>query len=161
MSQPVFCQVRGVDTKEGDTHTVAGTRSGSGEPFTQLTGTAAVTVRIRIYNDTGKVDFRNDSLTLGTRVLLTCDVTGLHEGIEALSYRWYHNCTVIDNSRCEKRDGDPYYRVVSDTLLLDVVSWDQGGRYYCTIHYLNKTQTAVQGVKETQRGITRKISVAG
>ena len=110
-------------------------------PSTQLTGVAAVTVRIKAYNATGELDIRNirpehNTFTLGTRVLLTCDLTELSEGIEVLRYRWFHNCKGAVNSRCEKRDGDPYYRVVSDTLLVDVTSWDQGGRYYCIVHYL-------------------------
>ena len=112
---------------------------------------AAVTVMIRVYNATGKLDIRNDSLTLGTRVLLTCDVIQLPEGNETLSYRWYRDCPVIHNSRCEIRDGDPYYSVVNDTLLVDVTSWDQGGRYYCTVH----------GLQEIQRAVTRTLSVAG
>ena len=106
---------------------------------------------IRAYNATGELDIRRDPFTLGTRVLLTCDVTGLPEGSEALSYRWYQNCPELPNSRCEVRDGDPYYRVVSDTLLVDVTSWDQGGRYYCTVH----------GLKKTERAITPKLSVTG
>ena len=106
---------------------------------------------IRVYNATGELDIRRDPFTLGTRVLLTCDVTGLSEGNETLSYRWYHTCTVIHNSRCEIRDGVPYYKVVSDILLVDVTSWDQGGRYYCTVH----------GLQETQIAITPRLSVAG
>ena len=115
------------------------------------TGEAAVTVRVRTYNATGELDHRRDSFTLGTRVLLTCDVTGLSEGNEVVSYRWYHNCTGLPQIGCEIRDGDPYYRVVSDTLLVDVTSWDQRGRYYCTVH----------GLQETERAITPKLSVAG
>ena len=77
---------------------------------------------IRAYNVTEELDIGRDAFTLGTRVLLTCDVTGLPEGNKTVGYRWYHNCTAIQNSRCEIRDGDPYYRVVSDTLLVDVTS---------------------------------------
>ena len=97
-----------------------------------------------------KYDIRN-AFILGTRVLLTCDVTGVSEGNEALSYRWYHNCTRSPNPRCEIRYTDPYYRIVSDTLLADVTSWDQGGRYYCTVH----------GLQETEDAITHTLSVAG
>ena len=61
-------------------------------PSIQHTGIAAVTVRIKAYNATGELDIRSDPFTLGTRVLLTCDVTGLPEGSEVVSYRWYHNC---------------------------------------------------------------------
>ena len=88
---------------------------------------------VRVYNATGELDIRSDPFTLGTRVLLTCDVTGLPEGSEVISYRWYHNCSARPNSRYEIHDGDPYYRVVKDTLLMDVTSLDQGGRYYCTV----------------------------
>ena len=132
-------------------NTVAGTRSDCGVLFTHFTGEAVVTVTIRVYNATGELDSRRDPFTLGTRVLLICDVTGLSEGNEVVSYRWYRKCPELPNSRCEIRDGDPYYKVVSDTLLVDVTSWNQGGRYYCTVH----------GLQETQTEITPKISVAG
>ena len=112
------------------------------------TGAAAVTVRIRAYNATGELDIRRDPFTLGTRVLLTCDVTGLSERNEVVSYRWYHKCTgLLPHRRCEIQDGYLYYRVVSDTLLVDVTYSDQGGRYYCT-------------VQNTEYAITRNISVA-
>ena len=130
---------------------VAGTRSDCGAPSTHLTEVAAVKVMIRAYNATGELEIRNDTLTLGTRVLLTCNVTGLPEGSEVLSYRWHHKCTRTPHGGCEIRDGDPYYRVVSDTLLVDVTSWDQGGRYSCS----------VQGLQETERAVTREPSVAG
>ena len=73
------------------------------------------------------------AFTLGTRVLLTCDATGIPQGGKLINYTWHHNCT---HSSCEIQDGDPYYRVVNDILLVDVTSWDQGGRYYCIVHYL-------------------------
>ena len=117
----------------------------------QRTGVAAVTVSITAYNATGELDIPRDPFTLGTRVLLTCDVTGLSEGSETLSYKWYHNCTDLPNSRCEIRDRDDYYRVVNDTLMVDVTSSDQGGRYYCNVRYLQKTL----------RAITHEVSVAG
>ena len=116
-----------------------------------LTGVAAVTVSIRVYSATGELDIRRDPFTLGTRVLLTCDVTGLSQDSEVLSYKWYHNCTGRPNRRCEIQDRDPYYRVVKDTLLVDVTSLNQGGRYYCTVPSLSVTQ----------RGITRELAVAG
>ena len=116
-----------------------------------ITGVAAVTVSIRAYNATGKLDIPRDPFTLGTRVLLTCNVTGLPEGSEALSYRWYHNCTARPDRACEILDGDPYYRVVKDILLVDVTSLDQGGRYYCTADSLT-----VRGV-----AVTRELAVAG
>ena len=107
---------------------------------------------IRAYSATGELDIKSDPFTLGTRVLLTCDVTGLPEGSEVLRYRWYRNCASIISSRCEMRDGDsPYYKVVKDTLLVDVTSLDQGGRYYCTIQHR----------QETHRGGTRQVAVAG
>ena len=94
-----------------------------------------------------------NNFTLGTTVLLTSDVTGLPQGDKVVNYTWYHNCTSTPNRRCEIQDRDPYYRVVNDTLLVDVTSWDQGGRYYCIVHYL-------QGAK-TKTIVTRNISVAG
>ena len=118
----------------------------------QPTGVAAAIVRIRAYNANGKLDIRrNLFMTLGTRVLLTCDVTGLPEDSEVVSYRWYHNCKGRLNSRCEIQDRDPYYRVVKDTLLVDVTSLNQGGRYYCT----------VQHQQETHSGVTRELAVTG
>ena len=106
---------------------------------------------ITTYKATGELNNRRDPFTLGTKVLLTCDVTGLPEGSEALTYKWYHNCTDLPNSRCEIQDGDDYYRVVNDTLMVDVTSQDQGGRYYCNVPYLQKTL----------RAITHEVSVAG
>ena len=127
-------------------------------PSIQLTGVAAVTVRIRAYNATGEVDIskitseHRDAFTLGTRVLLTCDLTIV--GSEVPSYRWYHNCTKYPNGGCEIQDRDPYYRVVSDTLLVDVTSWDQGGWYFCVVHYL-------QEAKVTNFTAVKRTSVAG
>ena len=76
------------------------------------------------------------AFTLGTRVLLICEATGFPQGGKLINYTWEHNCTEGTDGRCEIQDGDPYYRVVNDTLLVDVTSWDQGGKYYCTVHYL-------------------------
>ena len=61
-------------------------------------------------------------------------MTGLPEGSEVLSYKWYHNCAY---ERCEIRGGDPYYRVVADTLLVDVTSENNVGRYHCIVTYRN------------------------
>ena len=109
----------------------------------QLTGVAAVKVRIRAYNATGNiVPEPKDAFTLGTRVLLTCDVTGLPESSEVISYRWYHGCTGYPNSSCETQNREPYYRVVSDTLLVDVISQDQGGRYHCFVKFNNIPQSS-------------------
>ena len=120
-------------------------------PSIQLTGVAAVGVWIRVYNATGELDHSRYPFTLGTRILLTCNVTGLPENSEALSYKWYHNCTGRPNSRCEIQDRDPYYRVVKDTLLVDVTSLDQGGRYFCNADSLPLREAA----------ITRELAVAG
>ena len=127
-----------------------------GVPSTQLTGVAAVRVRIRAFNATGNITPEHkDAFTLGTRVLLTCDVTELPESSEVVSYSWYHSCTGGTQGRCQIRDRDPYYRVVNDTLLVDVTSWDQGGRYYCVVHYLQGAQAT------TFTAVTRLLSVAG
>ena len=132
--------------------------SDCGVPSTQLTGIAAVKVRIRAYNATGNiVPEHTDAFTLGTKVLLTCDVTELPEGSEVVSYRWYHNCTGRPNSSCVMRnsqiqDRDPYYRVVNDTVLVDVISQDQGGRYYCFVRFSNISLSSY---------FTTKITVAG
>ena len=120
-------------------------------PSIQLTGVAAVTVRIRAYNATGELDIRRDPFTLGTRVLLTCDVTGLPEDSGAVNYKWFHNCTGPLDSKCEIQDRDPYYRVVKDTLLVDITSLNQGGRYYCNADSLPVREAA----------ITRELAVAG
>ena len=121
-------------------------------PSITITGEAAFAVRLRAYNATGELDIRSNPFTLGTRVLLTCDVTGLPEGSEVASYMWYHNCTGDFDGLCEIREGDPYYRVVKDTLLVDITSLEQGGRYYCNADSLpGKTRGAV----------TRVLAVAG
>ena len=119
-------------------------------PSIQLTGVAAVTVSIRIYKATG-VGITRNPFTLGTRVLLTCDVTGISEDSEVVSYKWYHNCPGHPTAQCEIQDGDSYYRVVNDTLLVDVTSLDQGGRYYCNADSLPVREAA----------ITRNLAVAG
>ena len=121
-------------------------------PSIQLTGVADVTVSIMAYNATRELDIKKYPFTLGTRVLLTCDVTGLPKGSEVVNYTWFHNCTGLPkNSRCEIQDGNAYYRVVKGTLLVDVTSLGQGGRYYCT----------VQHQQETQVTVTRELAVAG
>ena len=115
-------------------------------------------MRIRAYNTTGELYIGNnvlqerDDFTLGTRVLLTCDVTELPESSEVVSYRWFHSCTENPNSRCEIQDRDPYYRVVSDALLVDVISMDQRGMYYCFVKFSNIPQSS---------HFTPKITVAG
>ena len=112
-------------------------------------------VKIRAYNASGKLHTESGrtisiaSFTLGTRVLLTCDVTGLPEGSEVISYKWYHNCTEV---KCEIEEETPYLRAVDDTLLVDVTSHDLGGRYYCDAEYHNE---------QRRSGFTSKISVTG
>ena len=98
----------------------AETRNDFGLPSTQLTvyiGLGAATVRIRAYRATGEVDVQEITIetrlllekwtmhlktmqnnakvaiTQGTKLLLTCDATGLHEDSEVVSYRWYHSLT--------------------------------------------------------------------
>ena len=114
-------------------------------------------MKIRAYNATGEVKRirivdvpnREVTFTLGTRLLLTCNVTRLSEGNEVVSYRWFLNCTQL---RCEIRNRDPYYRVVKDTLLVDVSLLDQGGRYYCFVKFSNKSES---------HNSTSRITVAG
>ncbi len=117
----------------------------------QLTGVADVVVTVRAYNATGELDIPREPLTLGTRVLLTCDVTGHSEDRESLSYRWYHKCDGLPNSACELHNPVPYYKVVKDTLMVDVISQDQGVVYYCRVSYLQREWY----------GSTRGLSVAG
>ena len=120
---------------------------------TQLTGVAAVKVRVRAYNATGNIiPERKDAFTMGTRVLLTCDVTEVPESSEVVSYRWYHGCTGTPNSSCQMQNRHPYYRVVDDTLLVDVISQDQGGRYYCFVMFSNIPQSSYY---------TSNVAVAG
>ena len=150
-SQLLFSQVRG--TREEERCTLAGTRVIVGY-HPQLTGVAAVSVSISAYNATRELNIPREPLTLGTRVLLTCDVRGHPKDRESLSYRWYHNCRELPNSRCELHNRDPYYKVVKDTLLVDVTSWLQGGVYYCTVPYS-------QSERKEEIGFTRNLSVAG
>ena len=113
-------------------------------------------VKIRAYNASGKLDIESintrhrDGFTLGTRVLLTCDVTGLPEGSEVIRYNWHHNCT---GPMCEIQEGTPYYRAVGDTLLVDVTSHDMGGRYYCEAEYGNE--------QRKRQSTSTTINVAG
>ena len=116
----------------------AETRNDSGLPSTPLTvliGLEAATVRIRAYRATGEVDIQ--AFTQGTRHLLTCDVIELPEDREVVSYRWYQSLTGENNDRYQIYDGDPYYRVVKNTLLIDVTSLDQGGKYSCFVRFTN------------------------
>ena len=111
-------------------------------------------VKIRAFNATREVDSqsgnaRSNSFTLGTRVLLTCDVTGLPEVSEVISYKWYHNCT---RPMCELQEGTPYYRVVDDTLLVDVISHDLGGTYHCDVKYHNEQTMRVPSSQFTVTG---------
>ena len=45
--------------------------------------------------------------------------------------QWQHE------GRHEIRDGDPYYRIVKNTILVDVTSWDQGRSYSCFVQFSN------------------------
>ena len=118
-----------------------------------LTGEGNIVVTIRAYNANGELEIGRDPFTLGTRVLLTCDVTGITEGNEAVSYRWFRNCTGGTDGQCEIRDGHPYYRLVKDTLLMDITDWDQGGKYKCFVGF---NATPVTGNQPTP-----KIALAG
>ena len=130
-----------------------------GIPSTCLTGQATVTVKIRAYNSTGEVNIvvnspiRDVAFTRGTRVLLTCDVTGIPEGSEVLSYRWYHKS---NSAWCEIREGDPYYRVAADTLLVDVTSENNVGIYNCRVTYRN-----MRGESAMASTLTTDIHLAG
>ena len=116
-------------------------------------------MKIRAYNATGEVNIvrnnqiRDVAFTLGTRVLLTCDVTGLPEDSEVVSYRWYHKCIF---ESCEIRDGDLYYTVVADTLLVDVTSENNVGIYNCHVMY-----RSMQGESVMARTLTTNIALAG
>ena len=78
------------------------TRNDSGLPSTPLlhscVGLEAATVRIRAYSATTELDNASKyntmvAITQGTKLLLTCDVTGLPENSEVVSYRWFHSLT--------------------------------------------------------------------
>ena len=95
-------------------------------------------VRIRAYTAvTGEVHnacYVNTKITHGTRILLTCDVTGLSEENGVISYRWFRSHTgELIKDRYEIQDRDPYYRVVKDALLVDVTSLEQRGKYTCFV----------------------------
>ena len=115
-------------------------------------------MKIRAYNASGDLYTESGrtisiaSFKLGTRVLLTCDVTGLPEGSEVIRYTWYHKCNQMGCMVQEIQEGTPYYRAVDDTLLVDVTSHDLGGRYYCEAEY---------GNEQSMRGFTSTISVTG
>ena len=113
-------------------------KSDHGLPSLYLTGVAAVTVRIRAYNATGELDTIRGPFTLGTRVLLTCELIVHPEGAEVDDrYRWFHSLTGASQDRYQIRDRDPYYRVLKDALLIDVTSLDQGGKYTCFVMFNN------------------------
>ena len=105
-------------------------------------------MRTRAYIATGEVDIQYNfntkvAFTQGTRLLLTCDVTGLpHEDSEVVSYRWFHSLTGDTQGRYQIHDRDPYYRVVKDTLLIDVTSLNQGGKYTCFVSFSNAPQSS-------------------
>ena len=119
----------------------------------------AVGVIIRAYNATGMVNIvannpnKKITFTLGARILLTCDVTGLPAGNVAANYTWYHNCVRSD---CVISEGAPYYTVVNDTLLVDVVSMENVGKYHCHVTYED-----VQGKLHRAEHFTTRIALAG
>ena len=127
----------------------AETRNDFGLPSTPLTvciGLEAATVRVRAYTATGAVEDaynhnKKVTITQGTRLLLTCDVTVLPENSEVNRYRWFHSLTGDSQDRSDTRDQiqdrDPYYRVVHNTLLVDVTSLGQRGRYTCFVGFTN------------------------
>ena len=105
-----------------------------------LTGEAVIVVSVKAYNVTGELALGEDDIPRGTRVLLTCDLEGLPEGSVAISYKWYYNCTT---GQCQIQ-GDPYYTVVNDTLLVDSISWDGGRRgHTCKVEYQSEENRAV------------------
>ena len=113
-------------------------------------------MRMSVYSATGELHNAYDintkiAFVRGSRYLLICDVTGLPEDSEEVSYRWFHSRTGDSQRRYQIQDRDPYYRVVKDTLLVDVTSLDQGGRYYCNAKSLPVREAAV----------TRELAVAG
>ena len=44
--------------------------------------------------------------------------------------------------RYQTQDRDPYYSVVKDTLLVDVTSLDQRGKYTCFVSFSNAPQSS-------------------
>ena len=108
-------------------------------------------MRITAYDATGKHLDLEDGFTLGTRVLLICDVTQL-QGNEVVSYRWFHSSPGSTEGRYQIHDRDPYYRVVDDTLLVDVTSWGQEGKYTCFVKF---------SIKSDSSGTLSSINVAG
>ena len=117
-----------------------------------LTGVAAVKVTISAYSATGELDIPRDPFTLGTRVLLTCNVTGLSEDSVVVRYRWFHSPKGDSQDRYQIKDRHSYYKIVNDTLLVDVTSLDQRGKYTCFVSFSNAPQSG---------GSTAIITVAG
>ena len=110
--------------------------SNCGLSCTELTGEAAVTVRMRAYNATGEVTRMLGTVPQGTRVLFTCDVEGLPEGQVAVSYTWYLSST--STGRSEIQEDDPYHTAVNDTLLVDTTSWGRMRKHYvCEVDTVN------------------------
>ena len=108
-------------------------------------------MRIRAYRATGEVDIKpynfntKVAIAQGTRLLLTCDVTGLPENSEVDRYRWFYSLTGDSQGtegRYQIRAGDPYYRVVKDTILIHFTSLDQGGKYTCFVSFSNAPQSS-------------------
>ena len=109
-------------------------------PSHLLTGEATIGVRVKAYNATGELVLGEDDVPRGTRVLLICDLEGLPEGNVVTSYKWYYNCTT---GQCEMQ-GDPYYTVMNDTVLVASTSCDGGRRgYTCEVEYRSEENRAV------------------
>ena len=101
-------------------------------------GLGAAIARISAYTVSGEVHKAHSINTIvviiqGRRILLTCGVTGHSEENGVVSYRWFHSLTGKNEDRYEIHERQPYYRVVKDTLLMDVTSLDQGGKYTCFV----------------------------
>ena len=114
-------------------------------------------MRMSVYSATEELQNAYDINTKiaffrGSRYLLTCDMTGLPEDSEEVSYRWFHSRTGDRQGRYQIQDGDPYYRVVKDTLLVDVTSGDQRGRYYCFVKLSNAPQSGSSTAMFTVEG---------
>ena len=126
-------------------------------PLTVYIGLEAATVRIRAYRVTGEVDNVSKynakiAIIQGTKLLLTSDVTGLPEDSEVISYRWYHSLTGKHKDRYQIQDRHLYYRVVKDTILIDVTSLDQGGKYTCFVSFSNAPQSSASTAIFTVEG---------
>ena len=81
------------------------------------------------------------SFTLGSRVILTCHVQGIPTDSEVALFKWYHICN--NKESCKIKMADAYYKVADDTLLVDVMSGNQSGWYYCKGLLKNNQSTMI------------------